>query len=332
MKTQNFLVLAVLVLLFFACGNSNKSAKQSSTPTSKPIVTFNAPSFNSDSAYLFVKKQVDFGPRVPNSAEHKACANYLAKQLKTFGASVELQEGKVKGFKTTYNMINIAGSFQPEATNRILLCAHWDSRYVADYDSDESKHFEPILGANDGASGVGVLLEIARLIQFKQPNIGVDIVFFDIEDQGIPRFDPARGTQDFWCLGSKYWAKEAAKSGYKAKYGILLDMVGAPDAKFYQEQYSLKYASFIVNKVWDIAAKSGYSNYFINKRGGLITDDHLPINEILNIPCIDIIQHDEHSHTGFGYYWHTHMDNMDAIDKNTLKAVGQTVANVIYNE
>ena len=187
------------------------------------------------------------------------------------------------------------------------------------------------MGANDGASGVGVLLEVARQLHLNEPIIGVDIVLFDLEDWGTPEFYTAPQREDTWCLGSQYWSQQAVKSGYKAEFGILLDMVGAPNAQFYKEQISTYYASFAVEKVWNAAQSLGFGSYFINQSGGAVTDDHLYVNRVANIPCIDIIQYNPYSTTGFGDYWHTVDDTMKNIDKNTLYVVGQTLLQVIYN-
>ena len=328
MQKTTQILLIIMFLSFFACnGKSTKNSNQNIESQQNTTV----PVFNQDSAYSFVKKQVDFGARVPNSVAHTACLEYLSGKLQKFGAEVIIQNGE----GTLYNgksidIKNIIGIFNPTAQRRILLAAHWDSRPFADQDADISKHNTPILGANDGASGVGVLLEIARNLKTLPQNVGIDIIFFDVEDYGIPEFYKGKYDNDTWCIGSKYWANNPHKKDYKADYGILLDMVGAPAAKFYQEYYSLKYAQNIVDKVWKNANNSGFDGYFINQQGGAIMDDHLPINEIIKIPCIDIIQFDPNTKSGFNQYWHTTKDDMSNIDRNTLYAVGQTVLITIF--
>ena len=290
------------------------------------------PAFSADSAYHYIQQQVDFGPRIPNTPEHIACADYLANSLTRFGATVTKQHADLKAFDgTILKAINIIGAFNPEAKTRVLLFAHWDTRPWADHDADPANHKKPVLGANDGGSGVGVLLEIARQIGLRQPAIGIDIIFFDAEDYGA--YETANTeSSDSWCLGSQHWAQNPHTPGYRARYGILLDMVGAKNATFYREQISDYYAKHIVDKVWNTAASLGFSNYFINKRGGAITDDHLYINKLAGIPSIDIIQYDPNTENGFGDYWHTVNDTMENIDKNTLMAVGTTVLHVVYNE
>ena len=293
------------------------------------------PAFNADSAYLYVKQQVDFGPRTPNSRAHDLCGDYLAARLESFGAKVYNQRADLTGYDgKTLKARNIIGAFNPDAKRRVLLCAHWDTRPWADNDPDEANHHKPILGANDGASGVGVLLEVARQLQQQAPAIGVDIIFFDMEDSGTPQFASSLGDDSHtWCLGSQYWARAPHVQGYNARFGILLDMVGGKGATFLREGYSMQHAPSVVKKVWKAAAKLGFGNYFIDEDGGYVNDDHGPVNEIARIPCIDIINcslTDELS--SFGNFWHTLDDNMDVIDRATLQAVGQTVLHVVYNE
>jgi len=328
---KNYFILASAALMFAcaSCGiNSNKSATQQTEET-----MVKAPDFDADSAYNYVKAQVDFGPRVSNTKTHADCGDYLASKLASTGAKVINQYADVIAYDgTTLKSRNIIGSFNPETKKRVLLFAHWDTRPWADNDKDESKHHTPILGANDGASGVGVLLEIARLIGQKAPSIGIDIIFFDAEDYGTPQFYKGQDKEESWCLGTQYWAHNPHVEGYNARFGILLDMVGGKGATFYR-QPSDESANSVVKKVWEKAGALGYGSYFINEDGGLITDDHVFVNRITKIPCIDIIPTDRSTEGGgFGNFWHTMDDNMNIIDRSTLKAVGQTVLDVVYNE
>lgn len=327
-----YISLILLSLFVFSC-NIDKQKKTTKPKLAKSKPTIKVPVFNSDSSYTYIQKQVDFGPRVPNTPPHDKCAKYLKDKMESLGAKVIVQKAKVRAYNGTWlNIQNIIASYYPEKKNRILLFAHWDSRPVADHCDNIDRRNEPILGANDGASGVGVLMEIGRLLKDNEPNLGIDIIFFDAEDYGTPDnmgLDPGKDT---WCLGSQYWATNMHEFGYYPRYGILLDMVGAENAMFYKEGISKYYAPSLVRKVWATADKIGYSNYFIDSDGGQITDDHLYINQITGIPCIDIIQHDPSTNSNFGSYWHTHNDNMDMINRQTLKAVGQTVLTVIYNE
>ena len=329
-------LLIMLPLLMASCSScqSNKTAtKETTTTTSKTSYSQLSPQFDADSAYLFVKKQVDFGSRVPNSAAHIECGDYLVSKLEEFGAQVIEQKTTL----ITYDGIaldarNIIGVYNPEEEKRILLFAHWDTRPFADQDKDKTKRTQPIMGANDGASGVGVLLEIARQLHQLPVEIGIDIIFFDAEDWGQPSYERNHVPGEWYCLGSQYWAKNPHTPNYRASFGILLDMVGAQNATFYKEGYSVEYASNITEKVWSLAARLGYGNYFINKKGGYITDDHVAVNQHHRAPSINIIQTSEETPHGFGNYWHTHNDNMDIIDRATLNAVGQTVMEVIYTD
>jgi hypothetical protein len=323
MRLIGFLMLFVTII---AC-NTN----QDKVVEKKPKVKVEVPNFNSDSAYFFVEQQVSFGPRVISSKAWDNCSKYLTNKLESYNAKVIVQQAPITTYdQKKHTLRNIIGSYLPEKNNRIALFAHWDSRHVADYDTINTS--QPILGANDGGSGVGVLLEIARNLNLKNPKIGVDIIFFDAEDYGQPENSKFPIMNDSWCLGSQYWSKNPHKQNYFAKYGILLDMVGGKDAEFWQESISSYYASNIIKKVWDVAHNIGYSNFFIYKNSPQIMDDHYYVNTIAGIPTIDIIEYDPFSKTNFNKHWHTHADNMNNVDRKTLKAVGQTVINVIYSE
>ena len=330
MKIRYYISLCVdaTALLFVSCGSSKKDKT-----TEEKVIVVKAPDMNADSAYLYVKQQVDFGPRVLGSKAHRECGDFLSAKLASFGAKVYQQEFDATIYDgTTYKARNIIGAFNPDARKRVMLCAHWDSRPWADNDPDEKNHHTPILGANDGASGVGVLLEIARQIQLKAPEIGIDIVLFDAEDYGMPQFT-GKHDEDSWCLGSQYWSRVQHVPHYNARFGILLDMVGGKGATFLQEGFSRDYASSVVKKIWKKADEIGFGTYFPKRSGGYVTDDHVPVNQVAKIPCVDIIPCDEGCElSSFGSFWHTVNDNMDVIDKNTLQAVGQTVMEVIYNE
>ena len=318
-------ILILLPFLLAGCLNASKKVEKSDK-------TINVPEFNSDSAFQFIKNQVDFGARVPNTKAHNACATYLSTELKRLGAVVIEQNANLTAFDgTLLKSINIIGSINPKAENRILLLSHWDSRPWADHDPNPANRKKPVMAANDGASGVGVLLEMARLMQKNQPTIGVDIFFCDSEDYGKPENVGGDSSEDSWCLGTQYWTSSPHVPRYTARFGILLDMVGGKQATFMREQASEYYAGGVVDKVWSQAKNLGFGQYFVDQKGGAITDDHIYVNK-MGIPTIDIIQYDANSHTGFATYWHTTHDTMDNVDKNTLNAVGTTLMHVVYNE
>lgn len=325
-----FLITLALISLGASC--NTKSSKQDDEKSKKSRPRVEAPDFNADSAYHYIQKQVDFGPRVPNTPEHEACADWLAAKLDTFGAEVIVQEGTVEAFdETKLNIKNIIGQYKPEKNDRILLFAHWDTRPFADRDPDPEKRDQPIDGANDGGSGVGILLEIARHLENNPVDVGIDIIFFDAEDYGTPEHMDIEYKADTWCLGSQYWGENPHKKGYHARYGILLDMVGRKNALFYQERASLDMAPEVVEYIWETADMLGHGNFFTFRTGGHITDDHIYVNRHTGIPAVNIIEHEPGSGTSFGEYWHTHDDNMEIIDTKTLNAVGETVMEVIYN-
>lgn len=329
MLNRSLLIFALGLLI--SCGEKSKSDQDKESVDR--IVS--VPLFNSDSAYFFVEKQVKFGPRIPNTKSHQIAGDYFVSQFKKYGASVTEQKFEAVSFDGQHLMLrNIIASFNPDQQKRILLAAHWDTRPFAD--KDKAKPDAPFDGADDGASGVGVLIEVARLFSKQSPTVGVDIILFDGEDWGEKnamqnQSDLPEGLQSWWCLGSQHWSKNKHKKNYSAHYGILLDMVGSKRAHFYREGLSMQFAPSIVEKVWSTATKLGYSDYFVKQNAGEITDDHQFVNRIAKIPMIDIV----HYHPVMGYfgdYHHTQKDNLDLISKETLQAVGATITNVIYYE
>jgi hypothetical protein len=328
--------LIFVLLTFFAC--TSDSSKESATTDTVVEESFvKAPAFNADSSFHFLETQVNIGPRVPGTEAHTRAGNYFISKLEEYGASVITQEFQATTFDgKNLQLRNIIATINPQQTKRILLGAHYDSRPFAD--KDDERQDEPIEGANDGASGVAVLLEIARVIHNspQKPDVGIDIILFDGEDWGndtaYQDYVPVKhGLESWWCLGSQYWGKNKHNPQYSAYYGILLDMVGGKNAKFYREGYSMQFAPKIVHKVWDTAARLGHNDMFIPVDGGAITDDHYFVNKYTNIPMIDIIPTDPLTET-FGDFHHTHDDNLSNISQETLKAVGETVLHVLYNE
>ena len=292
--------------------------------------------FLADSAYWFCQQQCEFGPRTMNSAAHEQCGSWIAQQFERYGMEVILQKADLRGYDgTTLHSTNIIASYRPELSDRILICAHWDSRPWADNDPDEQNWHTPVMAANDGASGVAVMLEVARLLagaDIPNSQLGIDFICFDAEDWGVPQWSDSHDS-DSWALGAQYWSEHLHRDGYRARYGILLDMVGGQGARFFQEGYSMHYAAHVVKKVWQAAAIAGYSSFFPHQIGGTITDDHVPVNEAAGIPCIDIVPYDPDCElSNFGPTWHTVNDDMAHIDRQTLKAVGQTLVQVLFSE
>ncbi len=319
-----FLFLSATLILG-AC--QSDSASQKSNPA--PPKSVQVPRFDSDSAYAFISRQVDFGPRVPNSEGHNRTRDWLIAKLESFGAEVVRQDFQATAYTgEVLKATNIIGQYNPEATKRIILAAHWDTRPFADSDLETERKEEPILGADDGASGVGVLLEVARQLGENPIDMGVDIIFFDAEDYGEKNGEDEKT----WGLGSQYWSANFHRPGYDARYGILLDMVGSRGARFPQEGFSLRYARPQVEKIWTLANQMGYGNFFVNSPAPAVLDDHYFVNTIAKIPMVDIINKPAQSESGFGEYWHTHNDNMDIIERRTLRAVGQVVLAVVYRE
>lgn len=322
------LFLAALFLLQSAgCNGGDEPSGEHPTETTQPSAqSLFIPAFNADSAYHFVDAQVAFGPRTPGSQAQQNCAAWLQEKLVAYCDTVYRQNATVKGGDgKSLPCINIIGSIHPKATRRILLLAHWDSRPWAD--NDVTDRDKPILAADDGASGVGVLTEIARILKGNPlpETLGIDIFFTDVEDYGKSEWG-----DDTYCLGTQYWARNPHVPGYKAEFGILLDMVGARDARFPLEATSTQYAGAVQQTIWQAANRAGYSSFFPFAAGGGITDDHKYVNEVAHIPTVDIISLKDDTPTGFPLHWHTHNDNMSIIDRTTLKAVGQTLLQVLY--
>ncbi len=320
-------ILGIVGLFLVSCEPETKTEIKTDTISTNTVVTkphVLPPNFNSDSAYAYVKTQADMGPRVPGSNAHKKCVSFMENFLKACGAEVKVQGGNATSFDNkSWRIDNVTASFNVNAKNRILLCTHYDSRPFCEHAIKPEDRTKPCPGVNDGASGVGVLMEVARAIKSNSLSVGVDIVMFDLEDYG-----DNGGNPDTWCLGSQDWAKNAHRP---CKYGILLDMVGAKNATFPKEGISKFYANDILAKVWTTAQNLGYGNYFIDPEYGKMTDDHTYINEIAQIPCIDILHYDITAGSFFEHH-HKPTDDLSTIDKNTLKAVGQTLLELIYNE
>ena len=325
-----FWLFASTTLLFASCDGQTKGNRSKADT----IALSPCPRFSADSAMLYIKEQCAFGPRVTGSDAARRCGDYLVERFKAFGAEVEEQTATVTIWDgTKLPARNIIARINPANPDRILLCAHWDCRPWADNDPNEANHHTPILAANDAASGVAVMLEICRLLQENPVQVGIDMICFDAEDLGTPQWAEDRlGSSDTWCLGSRFWAQRAKADGYKARYGILLDMVGGRGATFSREGISRQMAQPIVNLVWQLAGQLGYRQFFPLSDGNYITDDHVNVNEIASVPCIDIIPYYREGPSSFGPTWHTVKDTPDNIDPNVLEAVGQTLTQLLFNE
>ncbi|TVR13856.1 MAG: M28 family peptidase [Balneolaceae bacterium] len=285
------------------------------------------PAFSSERAFQYIEEQVNFGPRVPNSEAHRRAIQYFNDHFRETAGNdaVYIQSFQQVVYGDTLNLYNLIAAFGTEHQDRILLAAHWDSRPRAEedpYDPDS-----PILGADDGGSGVGVLMEFANIFAEHSLPIGVDIILFDGEDYGEV------SDMDHYFLGSRHWGNNPPVPGYNPRFGILLDMVGGENALFPKEGFSMQFAPSLVDEIWSIAAEFGHGDLFVDQRGGRIADDHIIVEELTGIPMINIIHHrvDALGNVQFPPYWHTHNDNMDIIDKDVLQAVGDVVLELIYN-
>ncbi len=334
MTCLSWITLLGLIVMVGAC--KQESTADSDTAISDTTsASVSIPVFSRDTAFAYIERQLAFGPRNPGGPGISACRDWMVAELEKRGAVVirqkfqaRLHDGKV------FPSENIIGQFNPENKNRIILAAHYDTRFIAEEDPDPVKQNQPIAGADDGASGVGVLLEIARLLHENKNTLGVDIIFFDAEDQGT-RDSETDPNNTSWCIGAQYWSKNLHRAGYRARFGILLDMVGAKNAFFSQETVTGLYphaqeVHTLYIKVWNLARAMGKGQYFQERVVQGIIDDHYFVNKIAGIPMIDIINKPPENPEGFGAHWHTHKDDIGIIDKNTLAAVGQVVTAIVY--
>lgn len=314
-------LLTILTFFFISCGGAENSGLKF-TEKGRDV-----PAFNADSAYAFIEAQVAYGPRIPGTDAHQQTADYLTNKLRSYAGrqNVFVQRFEQEGYDETLQLSNIIAAFNPSAADRILICAHWDTRAASD--EDENNPVKPFAAADDGGSGVGVILELARIFSEHDLPVGVDVVLFDGEDYG------RKGDIGNYFLGSRYWAQNPPVPGYSPRFGILLDMVGAKEARFPKEKYSLQYAPSLVEEIWSIAQDKGYEDLFPDETGAAVLDDHYIINQQARIPMVDIINHSDgqNRESIFPEHWHTQRDNMDIISTEILEAVGNTLTELLYN-
>ena len=322
--------ILVLLLLCVSCVK-----QQQSSTTNSQLSTFSA-----DSAYTYIAQQLAFGARVPGTQAHEACGDWLLSELARHGAQVKNQHGTMTNYAGKPQTIrNIVAILEGNTSHAILLCAHWDCRPWSDEEELYEDRFEPVMGANDGASGVGVILEMVRQLSIRKSKgefiPTVQVVFFDCEDMGTPAHFTGSQRDHTWCLGSQYWAQQLKiqNSKFKINYGVLLDMVGDPSATFPKEYFSIQYAGGYVEQLWRTAQRLGYGRYFVQQATYYpITDDHFYVSTIAGIPCVDIIDYKTNTETGFAEWWHTQHDDIQNINKQTLQAVGETVLTTICSK
>lgn len=273
------------------------------------------PSFDAEKSFAILNKQCEFGPRPVGSTAHTKTKEYLINELRKYTNSVESQNFSVSLDGKVMSLTNIIARFGKTTGDSILLSAHWDTRPIADRDRDPAKRKTPIIGANDGASGVAVLLELARIFKLSPPSVPVIIVLFDGEDYG------PKGDDMF--LGSRYFASNPPK-GAKFRFGILLDMISDKNLGIYREANSQNAVRKVNDLIWSAANSLGYSSYFIDRVKYSISDDHIPLIEA-GIPCVDIID--------FDYIpWHTTLDTPDKCSPESLKIVGDVIQKIIYSQ
>ncbi len=326
MKFKNIFILSIFctAVMFYSC---SKEIKQE---ISKPLYELqknnNIPKFDGSNAYTQIEAQVKFGPRDPGSKGHQAALNYIRNELKKYTVDVELQNFTFPGYdSTTLRLTNIIAKFNPGKKNRIMFFAHWDTRPRAEHATKTALKDKPILGANDGASGCGVLLELARILNNNKLNYGVDLVFLDGEDYGKEH------DLNNFCLGSKYFAANYPTDKMPA-FGVLLDLVGDKQAVFEREGSSDKFAPAVVSLIWNIAQQLN-STIFSQEGGSEIYDDHIPLNQA-GLITADIIDADlvgADTPVKRRNYWHSENDTMENISKDTLQQLGDVLTYLIYS-
>ena len=310
-------------------GCKHKPTERPSAP-STDYTQVVVPEFNADSAYSYAAAQVSLGNRIPGSKAWEQCSEYIVAQMSRWCDTVIVQPFKATLWDgNTVPGKNIIASLNPKAAKRVVLAAHWDSRMWADHDPDEGNTRKPVPGANDGASGAAVLMEMARAMSQMPPSVGVDFIFFDVEDQGQPEWADSY-EDNTWCKGSQYWAQNRHVPAYNAVYGVLFDMVGTTQPRYTKEQVSRYYAPGLTDKIWSVAAALGYGNIFVAQNTDPILDDHMYVNQIAGIPMVDIVQNS--GTTSFFTHWHTTTDNLDNLSAESMRIVALVTMKTIYGD
>ena len=317
MKTTLFILL---LTFFLNCSDNSPQKKNPPSLRDVDVAQSFIPEFNGRTAFDYVKGQVKFGPRNPGSIAHERCLDYLEFEMRKYANAVNLQTFTHAGYDgKPLKMTNVISSFNLQASTRILLVAHWDSRPWADQDTDPNNQQHPIIGANDGASGVAILMEIARNLKIHPPKVGVDILFVDGEDYG------KEGDSHNYLLGSKYFATHLPQ-GFSPIFGVVVDMVGDKELQIQKEPTSLKYAPDIVELIWSTAKQLNIYQFSESLQNSVM-DDHVPLNNagIKTIVLIDFDYPDESNR-----FWHTMDDTVDKCSSESLEAVGRVLTHVIY--
>lgn len=277
--------------------------------------------FDGEAAYRYAGTQVSFGPRIPGSPGWQKAGDWIVAQMRTRADTViEQRWTHTLASGDSIPMRNILARFRPAATDRVLYLTHWDTRPIADSDPNPANRTRPILGANDGASGVGLFVALGDLLKKTPPNVGVDLLFVDGEDYGS--FGPPEVDV---LIGSTYFASHLPSPGYQPMFGVLFDMIGDKDLDIYQEQNSIARAPEVVSRVWEAAANLGYSRSFIPEAKYAVTDDHIPLLQA-GLRVIDVIDLDYGSGNS---YHHTLADTMDKISARSLGIVGDVAASLV---
>ncbi len=274
------------------------------------------PDFDGEAALGYVRQQLAFGPRIPGSEGHRRMGEWLIAEMgQRADTVIEQRWTHVTAAGDSLPMLNVLARFRPEATQRVLYLAHWDTRPISEK-AAPGRQDEPVPGANDGASGVALLMGVADQLRRVPPNVGVDLLFVDGEDYGD--FGPP--LQDV-LIGSTYFARNLPEGDYRPLLGVVWDMIGDRDLRIYQEEYSLRAAPEVVDRVWRTAQDLGYGDVFIEQNIGAITDDHVPLQEV-GLRVIDVID--------LEYPWHhTPDDTIDKVSAESLQIVGEVAMAVL---